>query len=189
MGTHGSSSGSRRKKSRRRNDGSDDSDTPASSPDRSSSKRKERSHRSRRRSSSRHLDDSDSSGESDGGGKKRSSRKVTEEEIADYLAKKAQKKVYILFWFSISRVLFFYSLISWRDFILFWLFRRCELLRSWSFRRFQDIPMIQILLAIPISMKSKLLLCGLACSFLIQFRVFFFSYFGSYNFLQSWMFD
>ncbi|CBI30201.3 hypothetical protein VitviT2T_012637 [Vitis vinifera] len=90
MGTHGSSS--RRKKSRRRSDDSDDSDTPDSSPDRSSTKRRERSRSSRRRSSSRHLDDSDSSGKSDGGGKKRSSRNITEEEIADYLAKKAQKK-------------------------------------------------------------------------------------------------
>ena len=93
MGTHGSSSG--RKKSRSYD--YDEFDTPDSSPDRSSRKQREHSRRSHHQSSSRHLDDSDSSGKSDGGGKKKSSRNITEEEIADYLAKKAQKKVCIWF--------------------------------------------------------------------------------------------
>nr|AXF54162.1 actin [Cucurbita pepo subsp. pepo] len=115
MGTHGRSSerkkektSSSRRRSRRRSDDSesdsDDSDSRDSSPVASSRKRRERlggsrsSHRSRRRSSSRGRDSGDDSsndsyGSDDGGRKKsKSSRKVTEEEISEYLAKKAQKK-------------------------------------------------------------------------------------------------
>ncbi|KAK9921106.1 hypothetical protein M0R45_029633 [Rubus argutus] len=110
MGTHGRSNKSRKEasssssKSRRRRKSddpesdsyteSDDSDSRDSSPARSSAKRKERS--SRRRSS-RRKDSDDESYESDESEerdrkKKRSSRNVTEEQIAEYLAKKAQKK-------------------------------------------------------------------------------------------------
>ncbi|XP_023539939.1 cactin isoform X2 [Cucurbita pepo subsp. pepo] len=115
MGTHGRSSerkkektSSSRRRSRRRSDDSesdsDDSDSRDSSPVASSRKRRERlggsrsSHRSRRRSSSRGRDSGDDSSNdsycSDDGGRKKSksSRKVTEEEISEYLAKKAQKK-------------------------------------------------------------------------------------------------
>ncbi|KAL6141867.1 hypothetical protein ACLB2K_060153 [Fragaria x ananassa] len=77
--------------------GSEDSDSQDSSPARSPSKRKERSSSRRRRSSSRRKHSDDESYESDESEerdrkKKRSSRNVTEEEIAEYLAKKAQKK-------------------------------------------------------------------------------------------------
>lgn len=115
MGTHGRSSerkrekkSSSRRRSRRRSDDSesdsDDSDSCDSSPVASSRKRRERrdgsrsSHRSKRRSSSRGRDSGDDSSndsyDSDDGGRKKikSSRKVTEEEISEYLAKKAQKK-------------------------------------------------------------------------------------------------
>ncbi|CAK9323113.1 unnamed protein product [Citrullus colocynthis] len=115
MGTHGRSSerkrekkSSSRRRSRRRSDDSesdsDDSDSRDSSPVASSRKRRERrdcsrsSHRSKRRSSSRGRDSGDDSSndsyDSDDGGRKKikSSRKVTEEEISEYLAKKAQKK-------------------------------------------------------------------------------------------------
>ncbi|KAM5559651.1 cactin [Rosa sericea] len=76
---------------------SDDPDSRDSSPARSSGKRKERSSRSRKSSSRRrnHSDDeSYESGDSDERDrkKKRSSKNVTEEQIAEYLAKKAQKK-------------------------------------------------------------------------------------------------
>uniref|UniRef100_A0A9I9CW45 Splicing factor Cactin n=1 Tax=Cucumis melo TaxID=3656 RepID=A0A9I9CW45_CUCME len=115
MGTHGRSSekkrektSSSRKRSRRRSDDSesdsDDSDSRDSSPVTRSRKRREKrdasrnSHRSRRRSSSRGRDSGDDSSndsyDSDDGGRKKSKslRKVTEEEISEYLAKKAQKK-------------------------------------------------------------------------------------------------
>ncbi|KAL0555409.1 hypothetical protein IC582_009354 [Cucumis melo] len=115
MGTHGRSSekkrektSSSRKRSRRRSDDSesdsDDSDSRDSSPVTRSGKRREKrdasrnSHRSRRRSSSRGRDSGDDSSndsyDSDDGGRKKSKslRKVTEEEISEYLAKKAQKK-------------------------------------------------------------------------------------------------
>ncbi|KAL6133512.1 hypothetical protein ACLB2K_065747 [Fragaria x ananassa] len=77
--------------------GSDDSDSQDSSLARSPSKRKERSSSRRRRSSSRRKHSDDDSYESDESEerdrkKKRSSRNVTEDEIAEYLAKKAQKK-------------------------------------------------------------------------------------------------
>ncbi|XP_062003857.1 splicing factor Cactin [Rosa rugosa] len=73
---------------------SDDSDSLDSSPARSSGKRKERSSRSRKSSSRRRNHSDDESYESDDSDrkKKRSSRNVTEEQIAEYLAKKAQKK-------------------------------------------------------------------------------------------------
>ncbi|OAY42808.1 cactin [Manihot esculenta] len=84
---------------------SDDYESRGSSPRRSSGKHRERSSRSRSRSRSRHTriisrrsrsynesDDSDRSDSDRGRKKKSSSRKVTEEEIADYLAKKAQRK-------------------------------------------------------------------------------------------------
>ncbi|KAF5737506.1 cactin isoform X2 [Tripterygium wilfordii] len=114
MASHGKSSKSRREatsvskrtgRSRRERDDSasesytdsDDSDSRNSSPPRSSSKRREGSSRSGRRSrrisSSRDRDSDDSSDSDDGRKKKtRSSRNVTEEEITDYLAKKAQRK-------------------------------------------------------------------------------------------------
>ncbi|XP_022144570.1 cactin [Momordica charantia] len=115
MGTHGRSSERKREKtssskrrSRRRSydseSDSDETDSRDSSPVASSRKRRESgggsrsSHRSRRRNSSRGRDSGDDSsyesdGSDDGGRKKiKSSRKVTEEEISEYLAKKAQKK-------------------------------------------------------------------------------------------------
>ncbi|KAE9590037.1 hypothetical protein Lal_00037598 [Lupinus albus] len=83
---------------------SDDSDSPDSSPERGSVRRKRSSHRSRgsdhssrkkrgRRDSDSSYDDSDSDYSGDRGGKKKKpSRKITDEEVAQYVAKKAQRK-------------------------------------------------------------------------------------------------
>ncbi|KAK6942710.1 Cactin, C-terminal [Dillenia turbinata] len=81
---------------RRRSRYSDDSDTEDSS-DSSPARRRERSrgtssHRSRRRGTSRHRDDSEISDGSERSRNRRRSSKITEEEINDYLVKKAQKK-------------------------------------------------------------------------------------------------
>ncbi|KAL5742852.1 hypothetical protein ACOSP7_029584 [Xanthoceras sorbifolium] len=111
MGIHGksskgkretSSSSKRRSPSRKRRSDDSLSDSESytesdDSPARSSRKRRERSRSRSKSKSNRHDRDSDSSGddsdESDRGrSKRRSSRKVTEEEIAEYLAKKAQRK-------------------------------------------------------------------------------------------------
>lgn len=77
-------------------------DSRDSSRRRSSGKRRERSRsRSQGRTNRRHRtsDDSSDSGR-DRKRKNSSSRKISEEEIAEYLAKKAQRKVFILFpWF------------------------------------------------------------------------------------------
>lgn len=115
MGTHGpSSKGDKERpssssKSRRRSRRSDDSEfDDYSDSDRSESgdkspvrsKRRDRDSRSKssRRSGRRGRDSDESSGSSDdsddrGRKKKRSSREITEEEIAEYMSKKAQKKV------------------------------------------------------------------------------------------------
>ncbi|XP_028789932.1 cactin [Neltuma alba] len=101
-------SGSRRersRRSRRRADGSeseslsrsDDSDSRDSSPERGSDKRRRSGHHSRsssRRSRRRSSPSDQDSGDSDERGhkKKRSSRIISEEEIQEYLAKKAQRK-------------------------------------------------------------------------------------------------
>ncbi|XP_024022982.1 cactin [Morus notabilis] len=114
MGTHGPSSKSDKerpssssksgRRSRRSDDSefddysdSDRSDSRDSSPVRS--KRRDRDSRSKssRRSRRRGRDSDESSGSSDdsddrGRKKKRSSREITEEEIAEYMSKKAQKK-------------------------------------------------------------------------------------------------
>uniref|UniRef100_A0A2P2K910 Splicing factor Cactin n=2 Tax=Rhizophora mucronata TaxID=61149 RepID=A0A2P2K910_RHIMU len=79
---------------------SEDTESRDSSPRRSSGKRRERSSRSRsrtshssRRNRSGSADDSGDESASDSGRKKKtSSRKISEEEIAEYLAKKAQRK-------------------------------------------------------------------------------------------------
>ncbi|KAK6290184.1 hypothetical protein POUND7_001725 [Theobroma cacao] len=86
---------------------SDETDRPESSPDKRSSKRsRDRSRRSKSKSSRHshsrsrrdHDPDDDFSGDDSEGSdrghskKKRSSRNITEEEIAEYMAKKAQKK-------------------------------------------------------------------------------------------------
>lgn len=110
MASHGRSSKSMKErpssssKSRRRSKRSDDSDSDEysdpdsrdSSPVRSKRGDRDGRSRSRRRSSSHARDSDESSGsdESDDRGrkKKRSSREITQEEIAEYMAKKAQKK-------------------------------------------------------------------------------------------------
>ncbi|GMN39303.1 hypothetical protein TIFTF001_008516 [Ficus carica] len=110
MASHGRSSKSMKErpssssKSRRRSKRSDDSDSNEysdpdsrdSSPVRSKRGDRDGRSRSRRRSSSHARDSDESSGsdESDDRGrkKKRSSREITQEEIAEYMAKKAQKK-------------------------------------------------------------------------------------------------
>ncbi|KAF4388087.1 splicing factor Cactin [Cannabis sativa] len=109
MGSHGRSSSRKEgsSKSRRRSRRSDDSDSEENSLSddsdtreykrRHSDSRGKSSRRSRNRSTSRGKDSDESSGseESDGRGRKRkkkSSRAITDEEIAEYLAKKAQKK-------------------------------------------------------------------------------------------------
>ncbi|OIV89123.1 hypothetical protein TanjilG_26951 [Lupinus angustifolius] len=83
---------------------SDDSDSRDSSPERGSLRLKRRSHRSRssdrssrkrrgRQDSDSSYDDSDSDYSGDRGGKKKKpSRKITDEEVAQYVAKKAQRK-------------------------------------------------------------------------------------------------
>ncbi|CAL0321480.1 unnamed protein product [Lupinus luteus] len=83
---------------------SDDSDSHDCSPERESLRHKRSSHRSRssdhssrkrrgRRDSDSSYDDSDSDYSGDRGGKKKKpSRKITEEEVAQYVAKKAQRK-------------------------------------------------------------------------------------------------
>lgn len=85
---------------------SDESDSRESSPERDSNRRRSShrsnssSRRSRRRSSSRKdSDDSYDSDDSDDRDhtKRKSSRTITEEDIAEYMARKAQRKVYILF--------------------------------------------------------------------------------------------
>ncbi|XP_057983115.1 splicing factor Cactin [Malania oleifera] len=113
MGTHGSSksrkqtsskSSSRRRRRRSDDSGSDSAFTTDgshgrnSSPHSPSSSRRERRrsrtnhrNRSRRRGSSRDSEYSYSSDESDRDGKKK--RKISQEEIEEYVAKKAQKKV------------------------------------------------------------------------------------------------
>ena len=110
------SSSSKRRGSRRSDDSeseseSDDSYSRDVSPEaRGSGKRKERSssRRRSRRSSSRNRDsdDGDSYDSDDDRDrskrKKRSSRNVTEEEINEYMAKKAKKKVSILTFVSLS---------------------------------------------------------------------------------------
>ncbi|KDP29219.1 hypothetical protein JCGZ_16608 [Jatropha curcas] len=98
MGSNKNKDTSSSSKRRRRKSDDSDSDSDSYESDshdlsprrrRSSSKRRERS-RSRR---NRSYDESDSSGSDDRGRKKKSSsRKITEEEIAEYLAKKAQRK-------------------------------------------------------------------------------------------------
>ncbi|KAJ7976862.1 cactin [Quillaja saponaria] len=70
---------------------SDESDSRESSPQRRSNKRRDSRSRSRRRSG-RDSDDNYDSDERGRKKKKSSSRTITEEEIAEYLAKKAQKK-------------------------------------------------------------------------------------------------
>ncbi|OWM69664.1 hypothetical protein CDL15_Pgr025513 [Punica granatum] len=93
---------SRRSNRRRRSDDSEsesaseyesDSDSRDSSPARRSSKRRESSSKRSRRSRSRLRDSDDSDGgDSNRGKKRRSSRDISEEEIAAYIGRKAQKK-------------------------------------------------------------------------------------------------
>ncbi|KAI4300384.1 hypothetical protein L6164_033770 [Bauhinia variegata] len=99
MGSKSRKEDSRRR--RRRSDelesGSDESVSSDSSPERVSDKRRRRSHSHSSRRSRRRSLDSDSSYDSEdnddrGRKKKRSSRTITEEEIAEYVAKKAQRK-------------------------------------------------------------------------------------------------
>lgn len=100
-----SSSSKKRRYESESESGSDESDSRDSSPARSSGKRRERSSRSkssrrsgsrrRHRRDSRARDDSDdsySSEDSDRGGKNKSSGHITDADINEYLAKKAQKK-------------------------------------------------------------------------------------------------
>lgn len=86
---------------------SDESDSRESSPERDSNRRRSShrsnssSRRSRRRSSSRKKDSDDSYDSDDSDDRdhtqRKSSRTITEEDIAEYMARKAQRKVYILF--------------------------------------------------------------------------------------------
>ncbi|XP_010543454.1 PREDICTED: cactin [Tarenaya hassleriana] len=108
MGSHGKSKRDREergKKKKRRDEESESeppsaselsySDSDDSSPERGSRKQKSRSKSSSHRSRDRSLSEDVDSDDSDGGRrdrKKSSSRKITEEEIKEYLAKKAQKK-------------------------------------------------------------------------------------------------
>ncbi|XP_020227420.1 cactin isoform X1 [Cajanus cajan] len=96
--------GSKSRKGRRRRRSDDSSSESPSSPsgddsdslDSSSSERRRReghrSHRQSRRGRSRQDSDNTSDESGDRGGKKKSSRHITEEEIAQYLAKKAQRR-------------------------------------------------------------------------------------------------
>ncbi|XP_043699946.1 cactin-like [Telopea speciosissima] len=95
MPKHGSSSRKKSSRSRRSEESSSASDEEDSfsSPRQTSSSRKDRSYsQSRRRSSTRTGDSDSESSIGQNRHKKRSSREITEEEISEYLAKKAQKK-------------------------------------------------------------------------------------------------
>ncbi|KAI7739369.1 hypothetical protein M8C21_010712 [Ambrosia artemisiifolia] len=81
--------------SRRYSDSEDDSDESDSSPKQRSRKSRERSRsskRSRRRDSDSDSEYSKDDSDDDRRSKKKKSKKISEEEIAEYLAKKAQKK-------------------------------------------------------------------------------------------------
>ncbi|KAH7855109.1 hypothetical protein Vadar_021339 [Vaccinium darrowii] len=93
MGKHGSSkskgeSSSSRRKRRRSDDDSDSDPASASDSDQDSPPQRRSSHRSRRRRDSDESDDSDD----DRRRKRSSSKKITDEEVAEYMAKRAQKK-------------------------------------------------------------------------------------------------
>ncbi|KAK6943920.1 Cactin, C-terminal [Dillenia turbinata] len=84
-------SSSRRRRRSRYSDELDTEDRSDFSPPRRERSRGTSSHRSRRRTS-RHREDSESSDASERSRKHRRSSRITEEEINDYLVKKAQKK-------------------------------------------------------------------------------------------------
>lgn len=119
---------SRRSSRRRRSDASEsesaseyesESDSRDSSHNRRSSKRRDRSSGSTSRSRSRRRESDDSEGSDyDRGKKRKSSRDITDEEIAAYMAKRAQKKVsespyfliWALFWAKLLVQIFFLGL-------------------------------------------------------------------------------
>ena len=168
----GKSSGRDRRRRR-----SDDSESESPSDSDSDRRRGSSSRRSRRdsdgdrkkkstKSESESHSDSDSDSDrrhrsssrrprrdSDGDRKKKSSRSITEEEITQYMTKKAQSKVSYSF-------LHPYFISSSFDFIywtIFDYFRQWKSQKSWKPVRCRAIPTIRIRLVTPISTRSKFL--------------------------------